>query len=284
MDCFAGVDIGSMAIKAVLVDADEQVLGRELCATGSRFNQNADEALGRLLEGAGVRRQDVRYLVATGYGRRIFTAANDCVSEITANGVGACGDRKNPTGVRTIINLGGQDTKIISVDDRGQVMKFKMNDKCAAGTGRFLDMTALTMGISLEEMGAAHRGGGEPRLSINSTCTVFAESEITSLLADGKSREDVITAVHLAIARRISRLASDVQISDKVLFDGGPALNRGLVRAMSDVMRRELVVAPAPQFTTAYGAALLARRRAAGGGTSGEDGANGRGARGGDGR
>ncbi len=262
MDCYAGVDIGSMAIKAVLVDENEQVLGRELCATGSRFNENAEGALGDLVERAGVRRQDVRHLVATGYGRRIFTAANETVSEITANAVGACGDQKNPTGVRTVINLGGQDTKVISIDQRGQVLKFKMNDKCAAGTGRFLDMTAMTMGISLEEMGASHREGGEPRLAINSTCTVFAESEITSLLADGKSREDVITAVHLAIARRISRLVGEVVLADKVLFDGGPALNQGLVRGMREVLRRELVVAPAPQFTTAYGAALLARRRA----------------------
>ena len=263
MDCYVGVDIGSTAIKAVLVDENEHVRGRELCATGSRFSEHADEALGRLLERAGGRREDVRRLVATGYGRRIFTAANECVSEITANAVGACGDRSNPTFVRTIINLGGQDTKVISIDKRGQVLKFKMNDKCAAGTGRFLDMTALTMGISLEEMGASHREGGEPRLAINSTCTVFAESEITSLLADGKSREDIITAVHLAIARRISRLASEVEVADKVLFDGGPALNQGLVRAMREILGRELVVAPAPQFTTAYGAALLARRRAA---------------------
>jgi predicted CoA-substrate-specific enzyme activase len=269
MDCYVGVDIGSTAIKAVLVDENEKVLGHELCATGSRFSEHADEALGRLVGRAGVRREEVRHLVATGYGRRIFTAANECVSEITANAVGACGDRSNPTGVRTIINLGGQDTKVISIDKRGQVLKFKMNDKCAAGTGRFLDMTALTMGISLEEMGASHREGGEPRLAINSTCTVFAESEITSLLADGKSREDIITAVHLAIARRISRLAGEVDVADKVLFDGGPALNQGLVRGLREVLGRELVVAPAPQFTTAYGAALLARRRAAENGNGG---------------
>jgi len=161
--------------------------------------------------------------------------------------------------VRTIINIGGQDLKVIVLDSEGHVVNFAMNDKCAAGTGRFLDVTARNLEIDVSELGECHtRMTGIP-VTINSTCTVFAESEIISLLADGNGRDEIIAGIHYSIARRVARLAKRHGVEDLVFFDGGPALNKGLVMALEDELMRDIAVPEIPQITTAYGAALLAR-------------------------
>ncbi|MFZ3173642.1 MAG: acyl-CoA dehydratase activase [Thiobacillus sp.] len=259
MKYFAGLDIGSTAIKVALVDEEGKIVGIHVSSSGSLFHKNAKEALQNLLAQQGVAKDDVRYLIATGYGRKLFKEADDSISEITANAIGAHETGKAFGGVRTIINIGGQDSKAIQIDDTGNVSNFAMNDKCAAGTGRFLDVAARNLDIDLEELGDYHFNGKGAPLTINSTCTVFAESEIIGLLANGHGKEEIIAGIHYSIAKRTVRLAKRVGIEDRVYFDGGPALNKGLVAAIQDELGRELVVPEYPQTTTAFGAAILAR-------------------------
>ena len=259
MNYFAGIDIGSTAIKVALVDEAGRIAGVHVSASGSLFHKNAKEALQNLLTQVGVTKDDVRYLIATGYGRKLFKEADDSISEITANAIGAHEVGKAFGGVRTIINIGGQDSKAIQIDDSGNVVNFAMNDKCAAGTGRFLDVAARNLDIDLEELGDYHFNGKGAPLTINSTCTVFAESEIIGLLANGHGKEEIIAGIHYSIAKRTVRLAKRVGIEDRVYFDGGPALNKGLVAAIQDELGRELLVPEYPQTTTAFGAAILAR-------------------------
>lgn len=256
---FAGIDIGSTAIKVALVDQDGKLAGVHITASGSLFHKNAKEALSRLLVDLKLSHDEVKYLIATGYGRKLFKEADDSISEITANAIGAHEAGKAFGGVRTIINIGGQDSKAIQIDLEGNVANFAMNDKCAAGTGRFLDVAARNLEIDLEELGDYHFNAAGAPLSINSTCTVFAESEIIGLLANGHGKGEIVAGIHYSIARRTVRLAKRVGIEDRVYFDGGPALNKGLVAAIEDELQRELVVPEHPQTTTAFGAAILAR-------------------------
>ncbi len=258
MKYFAGLDIGSTAIKIALVDENKQLAGVQVAASGSLFHKNSKEALAQLLTRLGIDAGDVGYLIATGYGRKLFKEADDSVSEITANAIGAHEVGKVYGGVRTIINIGGQDSKAIQVDEDGHVANFAMNDKCAAGTGRFLDVAARNLEIDLEELGDYHLNGTKAPLSINSTCTVFAESEIIGLLANNHGKEEIVAGIHYSIAKRTVRLAKRVGIEDRVYFDGGPALNKGLVAALEDELQREIVVPEHPQTTTAFGAAILA--------------------------
>jgi len=259
MICFAGIDVGSTAIKVAVVDEDGCIAGVHVTASGSLFHRNSTEALNTLLARLHLQRSDVRYMIATGYGRKLFKDADDSVSEITANAIGAFESGRALGGVRTIINIGGQDSKAIHIDDNGNVVNFVMNDKCAAGTGRFLDVAARNLELDLEELGDYHFKGDTPPLNINSTCTVFAESEIIGLLANGHGKPEIIAGIHYSIASRTVRLAKRIGIENRVYFDGGPALNRGLVAALQDELGRELVIPEHPQTTTAFGAAILAR-------------------------
>jgi len=258
MNCFAGIDIGSTSIKIVLIDGEENILGQAIAPTGSNFHRNTHEVFERLLAEQGLHRQAVRYAVSTGYGRKLYKEADETISEITANAAGARKSGSEQGRVRTIINIGGQDLKVIRLDDEGHVGNFAMNDKCAAGTGRFLEMTARNLEVEVEKLGDLHLAAEGMPVTVNSTCTVFAESEIISLLANGHPREELAAGIHYSIARRVARLAKRMGIEDVVFFDGGPALNPGLARAIEDELMRPLVIPQNPQVTTAYGAALLA--------------------------
>ena len=212
-----------------------------------------------LLAENNIRRDDVVYIFSTGYGRKLFKESDETISEITANAIGATGLSTRDEPIQTIINIGGQDLKVIQLDQEGQIQNFAMNDKCAAGTGRFLEMTARNLEVEVDELGEYHaRAQGVP-LTINSTCTVFAESEIISLLANGHGKEELIAGVHYSIAKRVARLAKRFGMEGAVFFDGGPAQNQGLVLALEDELMRQVIVPETPQITTAYGAALLAR-------------------------
>lgn len=258
---FCGIDIGSTAIKILLLDESERIVAYSISNTGGQFYKNSLHALNSLLAEHGMEGGDVSAIVSTGYGRKLFAEADGTVSEITANALGAMKLVEASGDIGTIINIGGQDSKAIVLDKNGSVKDFAMNDKCAAGTGRFIEMAARIMEVRLEELGAYHmRSQGVP-VTINSTCTVFAESEIISLLAGGHEREEVIVGVHYSIARRISRLARRVGVAEPVFLDGGPALNRGLVAALEDELMTEIFVPNAPQITTALGAALMARNK-----------------------
>lgn len=259
MNYFAGIDVGSTAIKVAVVDENGLLAGVHVTSSGSLFHKNSVAALQTLLDKLGLQREDVRYLIATGYGRKLFKEADESISEITANAAGAFETGKAYGGVRTIINIGGQDSKAILIDDTGNVVNFAMNDKCAAGTGRFLDVAARNLELDLEQLGDYHFRGTCAPLKINSTCTVFAESEIIGLLANGHGKPEIIAGIHYSIAVRTARLAKRVGLEERLYFDGGPALNKGLVAALQDELQRELVVPEFPQTTTAFGAAILAR-------------------------
>ena len=259
MNYFAGIDIGSTTIKIALSDEDGCLAAHVDFPTGSHFHQNAKTAFTGLLDRECISPEKVSYIMATGYGRKLYREADDIISEITANSIGA---RKIGSGqgeIRTIINIGGQDLKVISLDTDGHVKNFVMNDKCAAGTGRFLEMTARNMEMDVMELGDCHLSATGPPITINSTCTVFAESEIISLLANGHGQPEIVAGIHYSIARRVARLSKRIGVEETVFFDGGPALNRGLVEALENELRQPLHIPELPQVTTAFGAALLAR-------------------------
>ncbi|MDH3391318.1 MAG: acyl-CoA dehydratase activase [Desulfobulbaceae bacterium] len=258
MSYFAGIDIGSTSIKIALCDEEGSLAAHATCPTGSHFHQNAKTAFTDLLTRESIQREEVSYVMATGYGRKLYREADDIISEITANCIGATQIGLENVEIRTIINIGGQDLKVISLDTDGHVKNFAMNDKCAAGTGRFLEMTARNMEMDVMELGDCHLSAAGPPITINSTCTVFAESEIISLLGNGHGQPEIIAGIHYSIARRVARLAKRVGVEETVFFDGGPALNRGLVEALENELMQPLYIPELPQVTTAYGAAFLA--------------------------
>ena len=263
MSYFVGIDIGSTAIKLAMANDDGELMASRITPTGSQFRQNAVAGFEELLSSQGVQRGRIQAVIATGYGRKLFREADDSISEITANASGAHRVGMEHGGITTIINIGGQDTKAIAIDEAGHVTNFAMNDKCAAGTGRFLDVAARNLEIDLEELGDYHhRVEGLPA-TINSTCAVFAESEIIGLLATGHGKPEIVAGIHHSIAKRTARLAKRVGLGERVLFDGGPALNKGLVAALEEALMRQLIIPGDPQTVTAYGAALLGRETVA---------------------
>ncbi len=257
MNYFAGIDIGSTAIKITIADEKKNLVGSKISASGSMFYKYAQETLDALLNELGISAQDVVYTVATGYGRKLYKEADENISEITANALGAVAAAREFGEIRTIINIGGQDSKSISLDGEGHVVNFAMNDRCAAGTGKFLDVVALKLEIGVDELGEYHfRAQGTP-LSVSSTCAVFAESEIIGLLGNDHSVEDIVSGVHYSIAKRIVKLVKRVGIKEGIYFDGGPALNAGLVNAIEKELGCKIFIPEFPQVTTSYGAAIM---------------------------
>ena len=257
MNYFAGIDIGSTAVKVVVIDQDRQIIGNKTVATGALVFKNAQTAFLDLLNEIGIKREQVSYLTTTGYGRKLFKDADETISEITANAVGAKEAGKPFGEIRTIINIGGQDSKGISIDTLGNVTNFAMNDRCAAGTGRFLDMAARNLEIDVTDLGDFHFNAKGTPAAVNATCAVFAESEIIGLLGMGHGREEIVKGTHFSIAKRTIKLIKRVGIEDLIYFDGGPALNKGMVAALEDELGRRLVIPEYPQITTAFGAAII---------------------------
>ncbi len=254
---YTGIDIGSTAIKIAILSEEKELIAQKVVPTGSKFNENAVNAYHELIQENNIDFEDVRYVVSTGYGRRLYKSADKTVSEISANAIGAAAVCKEHS-IRTIINIGGQDSKIIQINPQGLVQNFIMNDKCAAGTGRFLEMASRNLEVDIDKMGELHRLSQDENLTVNSTCAVFAESEIISLLAAGHKKEEIIFGIHVSIAKRIARLAGRITIQDDVLFDGGTAYNVGLCDALEEEFMRDLLIPESPQITTAIGAAHMA--------------------------
>lgn len=257
MDYFAGIDIGSTAIKIAVIDEDRQIIGSKTAATGALVYKNAQTTFLALLDEVGLKRSNITYLTTTGYGRKLFEDADETISEITANAIGAKQVGKPYGTIRTIINIGGQDSKAISLDEEGNVSNFAMNDRCAAGTGRFLDMAARNLEIETTDLGDFHYNAQGTPAAVNATCAVFAESEIIGLLGKGHGREEIVKGIHFSIAKRTIRLVKRVGIEELLYFDGGPALNKGLVASLEDELGRRLVIPEFPQVTTAFGAAII---------------------------
>lgn len=257
MKYFAGIDIGSTAIKISIANENCELVGHKISASGSMFYKYAHETLNSLLDELNLSKDDLVYTVATGYGRKIFKEANENISEITANAIGARAAASDMGEVKTIINIGGQDSKAIALDEEGHVVNFAMNDRCAAGTGKFLDACAMNLEIGVEDLGERHFASSGTPLSINSTCAVFAESEIIGLLGNEHSVEDIVCGVHYSIAKRIVKLVKRVGVKEGIYFDGGPALNDGLVNAIENELGKQIIIPKYPQITTSYGAAII---------------------------
>ncbi len=248
-----GIDIGSLSTDIVLLNDKREMLASEVTATGASSKKAADKALQKILEVCQLSEKDIDYVVATGYGRIRVPFAKEIVTEITCH---AKGSHFFFPKVRTVIDIGGQDSKVIKVDPNGNVIDFVMNDKCAAGTGRFLEVMARTLEIELEEMGLLSLQGND-KLTISSLCTVFAESEVVSLIGADHKREDICRALHIAIAKRITAQARRVGIEEQVVMSGGVAKNVGVVRELERLLNTKLRMAPDPQIVGAVGAALI---------------------------
>lgn len=248
----AGIDVGSRTTKALIWEG-KTALARTLISTGWSPEESAQRAFELALQEAELKR--VKRVVATGYGRSSATFADDTITEITAHARGVNYVRP---GIRTLIDIGGQDSKVIILDEEGLVQDFAMNDRCAAGSGKFLEFLAITMGLSVEEFSQLAYSSRSP-VQISSICTVFAESEVLSLLAEGAAREDVANGVHRSIALRVAQMAHSLHPQAPAAFSGGVARNRCMVRELGKALGVEIAVPDWPEFAGALGAAIIAR-------------------------
>lgn len=253
----AGIDIGSATTKAVVCENGE-VAGKAIVRSGVNPKETAEAVLAAALDQAQIDMADLNRIVTTGYGRRAVDFGTDVVTEISCAASGAF-ILGFPWGKpKLVVDLGGQDTKVILLDAGGGVADFSMNDKCAAGTGRFLEVMAGILDVPLDELGSVSQRASAP-VQINSTCTVFAESEVISLIARGTPKEDIVAGLHAAIAGRIMTMVRQMGGYD-VFFNGGGARNSGVCRAIEELLGYRLYVPPEPQFVVALGAALIAAR------------------------
>lgn len=249
-----GVDIGARTIDIVLFDG-AQVLKSCVVDTGAFPKENAMKAFENILFKTGVEAAAIKRVVATGYGRNYFELANRAATEILCHARGVA--LLFPS-ARTIIDIGGQDSKMIEVGAGGKVLNFVMNDRCAAGTGKFIEMVAHTLNFPLEETGNAVQGVSEI-CEISSMCAVFAESEIIGLLHKGVAREVILRGVFRSVARRTMGMAGKVGLRDDIIFTGGVAKNRGVLQALQQETGKKNIIVPSePQITGALGAAIIA--------------------------
>ncbi|MGO3797127.1 MAG: acyl-CoA dehydratase activase [Pauljensenia sp.] len=252
--CFAGVDVGSTTSKAVVIDRDGQVLARALRPEG--IGSTAGETVLReAVEEACGGFEGVGFIVATGYGRKIFPHSDRQVSELSCHTRGVA---HVVPGVRTLIDVGGQDAKAMSINAEGVMTAFQMNDKCAAGTGRFLEVMASILHVGIGDLETEYFASTDP-VKISSTCTVFSESEVISQLARGAKREDVVAGICQSVASRFAALVSRVGVEPKVCISGGVARNHGVRDALARDLGVPIEAPPYAQYMGALGASLYAR-------------------------
>jgi len=252
---FAGIDIGSTMTKVVIVNETEDILSSVIGPTGAEHRHLAFQVMDAAVEKTGLLFESLDFVVATGYGRINVPFADKQITEITCHARGV--KVLQPT-VRTIIDIGGQDSKGIKLDAEGKISNFVMNDKCAAGTGRFLEVIAEALGIELADMGELSLTA-ETYVNISNTCTVFAEHEVTSKLAEGAAIPEIVAGLHEAIAGRVVNMVRQLGIEKDVVVTGGGAKNIGLVRAIERKVGFSVLLPPDPFLTGALGAALLGR-------------------------
>lgn len=250
----AGVDVGSTQTKAVMMEEASGIIARAIVDTGANVSKAAESAFRALCHEAQVDARDVGFVVGTGYGRYKIAFGNAQMTEISCHARGAHHVFPN---TRTVIDMGGQDSKAIRVGPGGEVLDFMMNDKCAAGTGRFLANAAEVLGLTLDEIGPLSLQATRP-VKITTVCTVFVESDILSYLAQGKKAADILGGVHTAIAKRTVSLARRTAIEPGITVTGGVARNVGMVKALEEVLGVTLQVSTDSHFTGAIGAALFA--------------------------
>lgn len=254
----AGIDVGSLTAKAIVYDVVEgRILGRALLSMAHDPALAGDRALQMALDQAGLDRAALSATTATGYGRIALEFATYRITEISCH---ARGVHHLLPRVRTVIDIGGQDSKVTRLDDAGRALDFEMNDRCAAGTGRFLEVMATALGVDLKGLGDFALASQSPA-ELSSTCTVFAESEVVGLLAQGRDRADLAAGLCRAVARRVAAMTQRLGLEADLAFTGGVALNAGVRQALADVLEMPVTVPPDPQLTGALGAAILASER-----------------------
>ena len=248
-----GVDVGSASSKVVILKDGKDVVAAEVVQVGTG-SSGPQRALEQAYKVSGLTREDISYLVVTGYGRFAFEGADKQISEISCHAKGIY--HLIPT-ARTIIDIGGQDAKAIRLDSKGGIRQFFMNDKCAAGTGRFLEMMARTMEMDLDQMSEAGLTYKED-ITISSMCTVFAESEVVSLIAQNKETDDIVHGLNKAVASKTAALAKRVGGEERYMMTGGVSKNKGLVKTLEEKLGTTLVISDKAQLCGALGAALFA--------------------------
>jgi len=251
---FAGVDIGSTMTKVVLTDKAGNLLSFIKGPTGPEHRQLANEVMRQALEQASLQIDDISYIVATGYGRLNVPFADRQITELSCHARGVSSLFPN---ARTAIDIGGQDAKCMKID-KGRLASFVMNDKCAAGTGRFLEVTATTFAIKLEDMGEISVKATK-KIPISNLCTIFAQQEVVALLSRGEKLENILAGLHDALASRVAALARRLGIDPDLVLTGGVAKNIGMVEAMKQNLGCEIFVPEEPLLTGALGAAILAK-------------------------
>ena len=250
---FAGIDIGSTMTKVVILD--DEVMASVTGPTGPEQRRLANRVMEEALEGAGLAFEDISYIVSTGYGRLNVPFADKQITEISCHAKGVA--HLFPQ-AKTVIDIGGQDSKGIKIGRNGRPANFIMNDKCAAGSGRFLEVLADALEVEVGELGELSLKGTEPA-PISNMCTVWAEQEVVSRLADGVSLPDLVAGIHESLANRVVRMVNRMKVEEKVVFTGGVALNVGMVKALSDRLGHEVLIPAEPLLTGALGAALLGK-------------------------
>ena len=251
---FAGIDIGSTMTKVVLMDEGSNLLAAIKGPTGPEHRQLANEVMRQALEQAGLQIDDISCIVATGYGRVNVPFADRQITELSCHARGVSSLFPD---ARTAIDIGGQDAKCMKIDN-GRLTNFVMNDKCAAGTGRFLEVTAAALGIELEDMGDISLKATK-KIQISNLCTIFAQQEVVALLSRGEKLENIVAGLHDALASRTAALARRLGIEPDLVLTGGVAKNNGMVKAMQESLGCEIFVPEEPLLTGALGAAIMAK-------------------------
>ena len=258
----AGIDSGSTSTDVVILDQDGKIKATMIIPTGGGAMMSAEKSLELAVEKAGIQKDAIVRIVTTGYGRAYIDSGDDSITEITCHAKGA--HYLNPN-VRTVIDIGGQDIKAISIDEHGAVKNFLMNDKCAAGTGRFLEMMARTLGLSLQEMSTKGLEWKE-NIVISSMCTVFAESEVVSLVAQNKDVADIVHGLNVSVASKVGALAARLGKNQpgEYMMTGGVAQNQGIIKALEEKLGAKLYICKEAQLCGALGAALFAYEKCKG--------------------
>lgn len=251
---FLGIDIGSMTAKTVIINNKKEIVGSNILKSGIQHNKALEISLEKSLNMAGIKSEELLKIVSTGYGRENVPMANRQVTEIACHAKG--GHFLFP-GTRTIIDIGGQDSKVIKVNKNGKVIDFIMNDKCAAGTGRFLEVMANALGVEVKRLGEIHMQS-KKSVTISSMCGIFAESEVVTKIAQGEKKEDIINGIHNSIATRIISMLNRLSIEEEITMTGGGAKNKGVVASLEKELGYSINISEEPQILGALGAALIA--------------------------
>ena len=251
---FVGIDLGSTMTKVVILDEDEQVCAYVVNHTGAEHRRLANKVMEEVLDKANLSIEDISFIMATGYGRINVPFADRQITELTCHARGVASFFPN---VRLAIDIGGQDVKGLKIRN-GKLLDFVMSDKCAAGTGRFLEVTAEALGLKLEDLGRISLGSTR-KISVSSTCTVFAQQEVVNHLSNDVPLEDVVAGLHDAIASRVARMVRRLKVEPDVVFTGGVAKNVGVVKALEENLGCTVLVPEEPLLSGAIGAAIIGK-------------------------